>query len=185
MSHRTPILLAALFLAAGAASTAQAQANSSATPGTQSSAPAAQTSSATLAPAQASAKKVWTNDDVGDLRENSVVSAGGASRGGSGKPGDRPSATSKTKDAKSYHDQIAKLQAQLPPIDSQIAQLQAAIDGKFTGDAKTSTRPTGVKGGDWRLELDQLQKKRDGIAAQIDALIDQARRNGVPPNQLP
>jgi len=42
-----------------------------------------------------------------------------------------------------------------------------------------------VKGGDWRLELDQLQKKRDGIAAQIDALIDQARRNGVPPNQLP
>ena len=32
----------------------------------------------------------------------------------------------------------------------------------------------GVKADDWRVELDQLQKKHDSIEAQISALEDQA-----------
>ena len=68
---------------------------------------------------------------------------------------------------------------------AQIAQLQSAIDGKPTGDAKSSQRPRGVKADDWSVEMQELQKKRDGILDQISALKDQARHHGVPANALP
>ncbi len=173
MSNRTFIGLAGLCLAVSMATGAQAQDNSSASSGAQ-----------TPAPAQPATKKVWTNDDVTDLRENSTVSTVGGSGAKQKTPSSRSAATG-GRDANSYKAQIAKLEAQLPPLDAKIAELQAAIDGKFTGDSKTSTRTYGVKGGDWRVELAQLQQKRDGIAAQISALRDQARHAGVPANELP
>lgn len=94
-------------------------------------------------------------------------------------------AGSKARNAKWYRDQIVKLQAQLPPLHSQIEQLREAIDGKAMGDGKTSSRPWSVKGDSWAREEAELQNKRDGIAAHINALRDQARHNGVPPNTLP
>jgi hypothetical protein len=89
------------------------------------------------------------------------------------------------REAQWYHDQIAKLQAKLPPLDAQIAQLQAAINGEPTGDAKSSTRPKGVKSGDWREELADARQKRDAIAGKIAALQDEARHVGIPANALP
>jgi uncharacterized protein YukE len=92
---------------------------------------------------------------------------------------------SKGRDAKWYQTQITKLQAQIPPLDSQIAQLQAAIEGTPTGNAKESTRPYGVKQDQWPAELHRLQKKHADIEAHISAIEDEARHNGVPPNALP
>ena len=66
-----------------------------------------------------------------------------------------------------------------------MAALQAAIDGKPTGDARKSTRPYSVRVDDWSAERDELGKKRDEIAAKISDLQDEARRNGVPANALP
>ena len=129
-------------------------------------------------------KKVWTNDDIGDLREASAVSTVGESNSGSTETSPR-SPASKGRNAKWYQSQIAKLQAQIPPLDTQIAELQAAIEGKPTGDAKESKRPYGVKADQWPVELDHLQKKRNDIEAHISALEDEARHNGVPPNALP
>jgi hypothetical protein len=192
MSHRPVVCLAALLFAVAFVTAGRAQDNS-ATSSTQAPAqPAgasgqvAQSSSQAAAPAAPSTKKVWTNDDVTDLRDNSAISTVGGSNAKSGRPAaNRQAATSKRGDPNWYRDQIAKLQAQLPPLDRQIAQLQDAIDGTPTGDSKTSTRPTGVRGGDWRTELIQLQTKRDSIAAHITALQDEARHNGVPANALP
>ena len=99
--------------------------------------------------------------------------------------GAKPAPTAKNNNAKQYQAQIARLEAEIPPIDSQIAELQAALDGKPTGDAKTSQRPRGVKADDWSVEMQQLQAKRDGIEEQINSLRDQARHHGVAPNTLP
>ncbi|HEY4710981.1 MAG TPA: hypothetical protein VIH46_12480, partial [Candidatus Acidoferrales bacterium] len=140
------------------------------------------TSVTSSTPAPPAGKKVWTNDDVGDLRSDSVISTVGSSNP---KSGVKPATASKNNDAKSYQAQIARLEAQIPPLDSQIAELQAAIDGKPTGDAKTSQRPRGVKADDWSVEKQDLETKRDAIVEQINALRDQARHRGIPANALP
>jgi hypothetical protein len=184
MRHRPLTFLAAFLLAAGAATTARAQNASSVTT------PAADQSSATnnstAAPAPPAAKKVWTNDDVTDLRGESAISTVGQPNAKNGaKPGDKSATNAKNGNAKSYQAQIARLEAQIPPLDAQIAELQAAIDGKPTGDGKTSQRPRGVKADDWSVEMQQLQKKREDTLEQIAALKDQARHQGVPANTLP
>jgi hypothetical protein len=137
--------------------------------------------SSVTAPATA-AKKVWTNDDVGDLRANSAIST---SSGPNARGFRANGAAANGRTAKPYRDQIAKLKAKIPPIDAQIAKLQAAIDGVPTGDGRTSSRPMGVKSDDWRLELQDLQRKREDIQDQIATLEDNARHAGVQPNTLP
>ena len=67
----------------------------------------------------------------------------------------------------------------------QIAEFQDAIDGKPTGDAKTSQRPRSVQADDWNVEMQDLEKKKQDILDQIAALKDEARHQGVPPNTLP
>lgn len=87
----------------------------------------AQTSGSTQSQSQTQApqKKVWTNDNLGGLHSQPDDSSAAAQPGSAvaAKPRSR-------KDAKWYHDQIAKLQAQIPPLDKTIAELQAALDGK-------------------------------------------------------
>jgi hypothetical protein len=183
MIQRPVIILAGLVCAAAFANFACAQSNTA--PGDTPA--AAQTSTATgsapaPAPAPVPAKKVWTNEDVPVLRSESAISTIGNSNA---KAGGKPAPAPKNSDSKAYQAQIAKLQAEIPPIDAQIAELQAAIDGKPTGDAKTSQRPRAVKTDDWSVEMQQLEDKKDGILAQISALQDQARHKGVPANTLP
>jgi len=134
---------------------------------------------------EAPARKVWTNEDVPTLREDSTISTVGTSNSTRPASGAVHRTAPSRQDVKSYSDQIAKLQAQLPAINEKIAQLQAGIDGKFTGDAQTSTRPKSVSAGSWQVELAQLQKQHDDIESKINALRDQARHQGIPPNALP
>ena len=149
--------------------------------------PSSQPASAQTPPSEPEAppQKIWTNEDVPALREDSTISTVGApnsARSGSRTVRRTPSGR---QDAKYYSDQITKLQAQLPAINDKIAQLQAGIEGKFTGDSQTSTRPKSVSAGRWPVELAALQKQRDDIESRINALRDQARHQGIPPNALP
>lgn len=137
------------------------------------------TSTTTTAPAPA--KKVWTNEDMREVHRNDAISTFSATNN---KPANgKPPATAKAnKEAKQYQDRILALQAKLPPLDEQIAQLQAALNG----DTVNSTRHVGgAKIDDWRDELVRAQQQREDIVAKISALQDEARRNGVPPNQIP
>ncbi len=181
MNYRSLVFLAAALCVVGTGSAARAQ-NSSTGTAPPAAGQTAATNSATATPAPPAGKKVWTNDDVSDLRGESVISMVGSSNT---RAADKPAPNAKNANAKSYQAQIARLESQIPPIDSQIAELQAAIDGKPTGDGKTSQRPRSVKTDDWSVEMQSLQKKRDGIVAQIAALKDQARHQGVTPNALP
>jgi hypothetical protein len=181
MRRLTPTILetclAGLLVCAAFAFPDAAQTNSTspANPSGQNAEPLSQTS-----PAQPVTKKVWTNDDVNGLRADSPIST-------IGKPA-RPAkdgakqTNPKAKGAAWYQGRIAKLQAELPPIDDQIAQLRAALDGQTVNSVR---KWGGVKPDDWRVELDNLQKKHDDIEAQIAALKDEARHDGVPPSALP
>jgi hypothetical protein len=142
---------------------------------------ASATTSTTGTTASAPTKKVWTNEDMSEVHRNNAISTFSATNN---KPASgKPAGTAKgNKDAKQYQDQILKLQAKLPPLDEQISELQATLNG----DTVNSTRHYGgTKIDDWHEELLHLQKEREDIATKISALQDEARRNGVPANQIP
>ena len=154
-------------------------------PATGSSAAASASSTASTPGGSAQpAKKVWTNEDVGELRDHNEMSTFAVAKTRPSAPAAKAPAN-RGRNAKWYHDQIANLQAKVSPIDSQIAALQNALDGRPTGDGKTSARPAGVRADSWALEKADLEKKRQGILDQIDALHDEARHNGIPDGALP
>ncbi|MFZ0521756.1 MAG: hypothetical protein WAL95_12080 [Candidatus Acidiferrales bacterium] len=127
------------------------------------------------------AKKVWTNEDMGAVHKDPAISTFSSkpNKPANSKP---VAAKPKSKSAGQYQAQIANLQAKLPPLDQQISELQAGLNGETVN----STRHyNGVKPDDWRDQLARLQKQRDAITAQISVLQDQARHNGVPDNQIP
>jgi hypothetical protein len=126
-------------------------------------------------------KKVWTNDNLGGSHSQADDSTPGAQQGSNAGSAGAAKPKSK-KDAKWYHDQIAKLQAQVPPLDKTIAELQAALEGK------TLSEPLHYGGnriGDWKEQLEKLQAKRQDTLDKITALDDEARHNGVATNALP
>jgi hypothetical protein len=176
--RRLLLSLGLLVLTVNLAQTARAQDNSAT--------PSASQSTQTTSQAQPAPKRVWTNEDVPDLRADNPISTVGNSNSGQARRGQTNTGVrGQQKDPNWYRNEILRLQKQLPPINEKIHQLQSALDGNFTGDSKTSSRPTGVQGGDWRMQLEQLEKKRDDIEANINTLRDQARHAGVPPNTLP
>jgi len=189
MDCRTPVFLALLVCSLPVAAPALAQSNS---PGASPAAPSEQTTQTptqdtSVASVQPPAKKVWTNEDMSDVRDGSGIpnhpAPGKKPVGGAVKQPPLKAATSpKTKDAKWYQDQIAKLQVQLPPIESQISDLQAALSGQSVD----AVRKFGwLRPDDWNAQLVQLQQKRDGIFTKIGALEDEARHDGVAMNTLP
>jgi hypothetical protein len=193
MNRRTLLFVTALAFAAavsvpglahaqGSSAGPTAPAGDAAVPAqTNSTTPANAMTSATTTTAPAPVKKVWTNEDMGAVHKNSVIST---FSGTNGKPGSaKPAGAAKGgKDTKQYQNEIIRLQVKLPPLDEQITQLQAALNG----DTVNSTRHVGgAKIDDWHDELVRAQKQREDIVAKISALQDEARRNGVPENQIP
>lgn len=139
-------------------------------------------SSTSAAPAQP-AKKVWTNEDVGDLHAHSVISTFTAPNAKPTKTAAaKPAPNSKAKSATWYRNQITKLQDQLPPIDQKISDLQTVING---GQVNEVRHYGGNKIDDWHDELARLQAQRDDINSKIAALQDQARHDGVSSNDIP
>jgi hypothetical protein len=194
MLLRTIPSIAFLSLAVFCSASVKAQTVPPPVPADPSSSPASQSSASndkptpsSPSPATSTTKKVWTEEEMAGLHGKGAdsISQPGNAPANPYAPSTRPKGTSSNRDAKWYHDQIQNLQAKLPPIEKNIAMLQAAISGKPTGDAVTSTRPSGVKTDDWGVQLAQAQKERDDILAKISALRDEARHKGVPPNALP
>jgi Tfp pilus assembly protein PilV len=132
----------------------------------------------------APAKKVWTNEDMGKSQAQPEISTFKSADSKNANAAAKPH-PAHPHDPGWYRDQIARLQAQIPPLDKQIAAIQSAIDGKPTGDTVQSTRPAGVKWDTWQHELADAKQKREDILDKISALHDQARHDGVNPNQLP
>jgi uncharacterized protein YukE len=188
MNRRTLVLVAvptlmgaSLMTGVARAQSGSAQpANTTGNTATQSTAANNATGTAPGATPATPPKKVWTNEDMGAIHSNSAISTfSGSAKAANPKPAPaKPS----SKNAKQYQDQIAKLQAKLPPLDQQISVLQAGLNGATVNETR---HYGGVKLDDWRDQLARLQKQREDIAAQISAMQDEARHNGVPDNQIP
>lgn len=138
-------------------------------------------STASRAAAVIATKKVWTNDDVGDLRGHSAISTVGVSSAKAQKPG--PAAqVANAETVKSYRDRILALKAKLPPIDSQISDLEGVLNGQTMNSTRHAT---GAKIDDWHDELTRLKQQKSDIETKVSALEDEARHKGVPENQIP
>jgi hypothetical protein len=186
MSRRIVFVLLAGLSGLAVAASAQAQSSQHA-PFVHPAAPnsaSAQSSGQDSASAPAPAKIVWTNEDLGKTQGQPGISTFKSADSKNGNTAAK-SHPARPHDPGWYRGQIAKLQAQIPPLDKQIAEIQAALEGKPTGDTVQSTRPAGVKFDSWEHELAQAKQKREDILDKISALQDEARHNGVSPNQLP
>lgn len=135
---------------------------------------------APLPPEPKKTKKIWTNDNLGE-------SSSPVSPAESGKP---PAATKNAalspaspQVAAAYKKQIAALGAQLAATDKQITDLKNFLKGEAPGAAGLQLH----KGYSTEPIPDQIRKledKKKNIAAQIDAVLDAARKKGVEPGQL-
>jgi multidrug resistance efflux pump len=143
---------------------------------------------ATLTTDQA-AKKVWTNDDLRALESTplSFESEAVAAARNATAPG-APQAPAKGMlpkqlDPAWYRVQLASLHAQLAEIEAKQHEIRAALDGHRSGtnalnmvEDSEGIRP--------QSELQILEERRTAILAKIDALEDQAHRNGIAPGEL-
>jgi hypothetical protein len=128
----------------------------------------------------APAKKVWTNENLNEARGSiSVVGDKrnpkySATLNKSGDPGT----------GAQVRQDLQKLQAQLDDVNKKLALYKAFEDGE-----PVSTDQRDFDKGVSRVPVDQqivkLKEKAVKLKRQIDELVDEARKKGVPPNQLP
>jgi hypothetical protein len=124
-------------------------------------------------------KKVWTNEDVGNL--SGPVSVVGNSKN-LGKPGGEGKADGQY--IANTKKELAKLQSQLDDADKQLADLKEFSEGKPPATSSGYQINKGYN----RMPVDQqitsLEDKRKQTQTKIDALLDEARKKGVEPGQL-
>lgn len=150
------------------------------------------------------AKKVWTNEDMGDVTgtisvvgteqpkstptaskissmQPAVPSVGNAKQGAATKSGDNeidPKLLAQVK------QQVQKLQVSIDQLDKQIDQLK----GLSRGDSKNAG---GLNADTWSYstatipdQIKSLEAKRSELQAAMDNLMDAARASGIEPGQL-
>jgi hypothetical protein len=154
-------------------------------------------SSSSGATAAVKPKKVWTNDNLGDVSGTiSVVgdprrASTANSSGQAAKPGQNKSATTKSSDdtvdpktLAQVREQLQKLQAGIDNVDKQLAQLMGLSkgDSKNTGGLKSDTSSYSTASVEDQIK--QLQGKRNQLQTAMDGLLDAARASGIEPGQL-
>jgi hypothetical protein len=134
-------------------------------------------------------KKVWTNDEVSNVGGDGAISVvGKADRGDSGRSlinfqKTASGSTAREKQAAAYRDRLHQSNNQLEIIDKKISQLRnfKADNSSPSGGINLSHRysMTTVE-----EQVKELEEKKKQIQAQIDAVEEQARKNGLEPGQL-
>ncbi len=125
-------------------------------------------------------KRVWTNDELSNLNKMDISVVGSAV------PARKSNSTPRTQAsslAGRYRETLRRLRADLDLLDKRITALRnfkadnpSPSGGiKITGYYSTVPIPE---------QINQLEAKRKQVQAQIDALEDEARHNGIPPGEL-
>jgi hypothetical protein len=126
-------------------------------------------------------KKVWTNENLGEVSASPISQVGVAKEPTSGKAATTRPASSQ--EVAAFRKQLATLQIQLASVEKQIADLQNFSKGETPGangmqlHKRYSTEPVGD-------QVRKLEEKKKLLAAQMDAVFDAARKRGVDPGQL-
>ncbi len=126
-------------------------------------------------------KKVWTNDNLGDVSASAISQVGDDRNSSPGKNAAAKPASSEVVAA--YRKQLTILQAQLASVEKKIADLKSFSKGEASGanglqlHKRYSTEPV-------EDQVRKLEEKRKSLAAQMDAVFDAARKRGIEPGQL-
>jgi len=159
-------------------------------------------------------KKVWTNDDLGDLSGIQITTAAASQAQPTGTPsGDAVSVSGDKKelppekDPKWYNAKLTPLRAELTDLDAKIANIENALKNPIEGknaikiNQQAPNLPKIDQPSDYQAKRpddtifgnqvvrpeDQLvvyKQKRDAVSAQIDDLEAMARRNGIAPGDI-
>lgn len=131
--------------------------------------------------------KVWTNDDVRALgtvplsfESESVAAARTGSTPAVKAPGALPP---KQRDPAWYRVQLSTLRAQAAEIEARERQIRAELDSR-RGGTQGLNLAEDAEGITPQSSLDILDRRRAAILKKIDALEDQAQRNGISPGEL-
>jgi hypothetical protein len=171
----------------------QSPTDSSSKPAPQSSASAP---AGTAAPAAAEQdktkkkpKKVWTNEELSTV--SGGISVVGDASASSPAPSSKKSAgddahgegSVKDKQAASYRDELQQLRAQLEATDKKINDTR-----NFKGDNTSAAGGINMNKGYSMTPIEdqikQLEAQKKQIQDKIDAVQDEARKNGIEPGQL-
>jgi hypothetical protein len=148
-------------------------------PDASSPAPAARSKESTAAADAAKPKKVWTNENLSDASGAiSVV----------GEPKSKPkTASTKPADAQyiaTTRKHLEKLQSQMVDADKQITDLTNFSKGEPSTNASGIKLNKSYNREPIEVQIRVLQEKKKDLQAQIDTLLDEARKKGVEPGQL-
>ena len=127
-------------------------------------------------------KKVWTDDDLSKLKGDVSV-VGNANSSGRNTISHSEESSRGTGSAQQYRSRLAQLQSQMDATDQKITELKNIESGSTSGNSglqlhhgyNTIPLPDQIK---------SLEEKKQEIQAQMDALYDEARKNGIEPGQL-
>jgi hypothetical protein len=128
--------------------------------------------------------KIWTNDNIKDVRSyDSLAMVGGST----GAKRINASAKSSVKTAsnqteiQTYRKQLTTLRADIEKLDAQIKTTKAFISGEDVGGS-VSTRLNQT--GNPRDQLNQFELKKQADLAKVENILDSARRQGIEPGAL-
>jgi len=141
-------------------------------------------------PAQAAkTKKVWTNDDMDQLRARGLIStfsvAPETTAQAQAAPSEQATFTPKTEDPAWYADQAAILQAELDKRESALREAQANLAQAAEGITQPGiAMDKGNVGVTPEAGLAILEAQVHEVQSQLDELSDLARQNNIPPGVL-
>jgi len=132
-------------------------------------------------------KKVYTEDDMRSLKGGGLSVVGEKDSGSaadSGKPDASPAGagTKTDKDEAYWRGRAQKIRDQMAAVDQEIDKVQDEIKkgGAAGFDAQTGRNQNVVFFEDRNAQLKNLQKKKEDLQKQMDALEDEARQADVP-----
>ena len=183
------LLCNGMSLLAGQSSSSGSQATSdTAKPVAQSTGTSA-SAPTTTEKARTKPRKVWTNDEISNVGGDRAISVVGKAGGGdSNPPPDNfqktaPGPGARDKQAATYRERLHQLNNEMEATDKKISQLR-----NFKADNTSASGGINMNHGYSMTPVEdqvkQLEEKKKQIQAQIDAVEDQARKNGFEPGQL-
>jgi len=136
-------------------------------------------------------KKVFTDEDVPSLKSGGLSVVGekepapapaGAAAPDPAKPGAKPAAAPTAKDEAYWRAKSKKIRDQMSEVDQQIDTLKDEMKkgGNLGVDPKTGLNQNVIIFEDRGAKLKGLEKRRDDLQKEMDALEEEARRADVP-----
>ncbi len=135
-------------------------------------------------------RKVWTNDDLQNLKPGAPISVMGGARPAASATGESGAAAAEgaaesapnPQDTREYwQERLKPLRDELAKIDQQLRQFRTGRGQAASNVIDINTNAGGIGVAD---TLQRLERRRTEIQQEITALQTEARRKGVPPGYV-